>query len=188
MNSKILFMTLLVILQFAFSPAMISKQALVSGEAHAQAEIKIAVLDKMAKAQSARRFNYLYPKLTRYLRECFSKDGRFDLISPQEVGEAIKSAGIERKTVDPDDTDQLREIGRRAGADVVFISYYYEMGGHAMPMHSNNVLALVWVGGDDVVKLDKAYTRVLSEPDLVSSDIEAFKELLSKASALLPAR
>jgi len=95
MNSKILFMTLLVILQFAFSPAMISKQALVSGEAHAQAEIKIAVLDKMAKAQSARRFNYLYPKLTRYLRECFSKDGRFDLISPQEVGEAIKSAGIE---------------------------------------------------------------------------------------------
>lgn len=188
MNSKIFFMTLLVILAFAFSPALISKQALVSGEAHAQGKIKLAVLDKMAKAQSARRFNYLYPKLTRYLRESFLKDGRFDLISPEEVDQALRTAEVEKETIDPDNADQLREIGRRTGADVVFISYYYEMGGHAMPMHSNNVLTLVWVEGDDMVKLDKPYTRVLSEPDLVSSDIEAFKQLLSKASALVPAR
>jgi hypothetical protein len=188
MRNKIFFMTLLVILAFVFSPAMISEQAAGSGKAHAQGKIKLAVLDKMAKAQSARRFNYLYPKLTRYLRECFSKDGRFDLISPEEVGQALRAAGVEKETIDPDNADQLREIGRRTGADVVFISYYYEMGGHGMPMHSNNVLTLVWVEGDDLVKLDKPYTGVLSEPDLVSSDIEAFKELLSKASALFPAR
>jgi hypothetical protein len=188
MKSKISFMTVLVILTVAFSLVMISKQALVAGEAHAQGKIKLAALDKMAKAQSARRFNYLYPKLSRYLRECFSKDGRFDLISPEEVGQALRTAGVGKETMDPDNADQIREIGRRAGADVVFISYYYEMGGHAMPMHSNNVLTLVWVEGDHMVKLDKDYTRVLSKADLVSSDIEAFKELLSKASALRQAR
>ena len=188
MKNKISLMTVLVILTVTFSLVMISKQALVSGEAHAQAEIKIAVLDKMPKAQSARRFNYLYPKLTRYLRGAFSKDGRFQLISPEEVNQAITGAGIEKETMDPDNADQLREIGRRAGADVVFISYYYEMGGHAMPMHSNNVLILMWVDRDDTVKLDKDYTRVLSEADLVSSDIQGLKELLSKATPLLTGR
>ncbi len=188
MKSKIFLMTLLVILTVAFSLVMTSKQALRSDEAHAQAKMKIAVLDKIAKAQSARRFNYLYPKLTRYLRDAFSKDGRFDLISPEEVDQAIRGAGIEKETMDPDNADRLREIGRRAGADVVFISYYYEMGGHAMPMHSNNVLILVWVGRDDTVKLDKAYSRVLSEAGLVSSDIQGFKELLSKATPLLTGR
>jgi hypothetical protein len=188
MKRKIFFMTLLVIMAFAFWPVATNKQLAGSGKAHAQGKIKLAVLDKMAKAQSARRFNYLYPKLTRYLRDAFSKDGRFDLISPEEVAQAIRGAGIEKEMMDPDNADQLREIGRRAGADVVFISYYYEMGGHAMPMHSNNVLILIWVDRDDTVKLDKDYTRVLSEPDLVSSDIQAFKELLSKATPLLTAR
>ena len=101
---------------------------------------------------------------------------------------ALRSAGIEKQKIDPDNADQLREIGKRAGADVVFISYYYEMGGHGMPMHSNNVLILVWVDKNDVVKLDRAYSRILSREDLSSSDIQGFKELLSIAEPLLPAR
>ncbi len=188
MKARIFFMSLLIIFWFTFSPAMTSKQPPGPGEAHAQTRIKIAVLDKMAKAQSARRFNYLFPELTRSLREAFSNDGRFDLIAPEEVDQAMRTAGIEREAMDPDNADQLREIGRRAGAEVVFISYYYEMGGHAMPMHSNNVLILVWVDGDDMVKLDKDYSRILFEDDLASSDIQAFKELLSGAHPLLAAR
>ena len=31
------------------------------------------------------------------------------------------------------------------GADVVCAGYFYEMGGHAMPMHGNNVFLLVYV-------------------------------------------
>jgi len=186
MKAKILFMTLLVILAFVFSPAFTNHQVFRSNETYAQPKIKLAVLDKMPKAQLARRFRYLYPRLTRYLREVFSKDGRFELISPGGVDRALRSAGIEKQKIDPDNADQLREIGRRAGADVVFISYYYEMGGHGMPMHSNNVLILVWVDKNDVVKLDRAYSRLLSEEDLVSSDVQAFKELLSKADPLLP--
>ena len=186
MKGKILFMSLLVFLAFVFSVVFTSEQVLRSDETHAQAKIKIAVLDKMPKAVCARRFRYLYPRLTRNLREAFSSDGRFELISPGEMDRAIRDAGIEKEKIDPDSTDQLREIGKRAGADVVFISYYYEMGGHGMPMHSNNVLILVWVDKNDVVKLDRAYSRLLSEEDLVSSDVQAFKELLSKAEPLLP--
>ena len=180
MKAKILFMTLLVIIfAFIFSPALTSEQ-LFRNETYAQAKIKLAVLDKMPKAQGARRFRYLYPQLTQYLREAFSSDGRFELISPEEVERAISSVGIEKQKIDPDSADQLREIGKRAGADVVFISYYYEMGGHAMPMHANNVLILVWVEKNEVVKLDRAYRRrLLSEEDLISSDVQSFKGLLS---------
>ncbi len=185
MKAKILFMTLLVILAFVFSPAFTNHQVFSSNETHAQPKIKLAVLDKMPKAQLARRFRYLYPRLTSYLREVFSRDGRFELISPGEVDRSLRSAEIEKEKIDPDNADQLREIGRRAGADVVFISYYYDTGGHG-PMHANNVLILVWVDRNDVVKLDKAYSRLLSEEDLVSSDVQAFKELLSKAEHLLP--
>ena len=189
MKAKILFMTLLVILAFVFSPAFTNHQVFSSNETHAQPKIKLAVLDKMPKAQSASRFRYLYPRLTHYLREAFSSDGRFELISPEEVERAISSVGIEKQKIDPDSADQLREIGKRAGADVVFISYYYEMGGHAMPMHCNNVLILVWVEKNEVVKLDRAYRRrLLSEEDLVSSDVQSFKGLLSKAEPLLPHR
>jgi len=181
-------MPLLVILAFVFSPAFTSHRLFRSDETHAQAKIKLAVLDKMPKAQLARRFCYLYPRLTRNLREAFSRDGRFDLISPGEMDRALRSAGIEKENINPDNADQLREIGRRAGADVVFISYLYEMGGHGMPMHSNNVLILVWAGGNEMVKLDRAYSRILSEEELVSSDVQAFKALLNKAEPLVPAR
>ena len=186
MKAKIPFVIVLVIFAFIFSPAFTSEQ-LFRNEAYAQAKIKLAVLDKMPKAQGARRFRYLYPQLTQYLREAFSSDGRFELISPEEVERAISSVGIEKQKIDPDSADQLREIGKRAGADVVFISYYYEMGGHGMPMHSNNVLILVWVGRNDMVKLDRDYSRILSREDLSSSDIQSFNELLSKAEHLLPA-
>ncbi len=184
MKAKILFMIVLVIFAFVFSPALTSEK-LFRNETYAQAKIKLAVLDKMPKAQCARRFRYLYPQLTHYLRGAFSSDGRFELISPEEVERALRNVGIEKEKIDPDNADQLREIGKRAGADVVFISYYYEMGGHGMPMHSSNVLALIWVGRNDMVKLDTGYSRILSEEDLVSSDIQAFKELLSKAEPLI---
>ncbi len=187
MKAKILFMIVLVIFAFVFSPALTSEK-LFRNETYAQAKIKLAVLDKMPKAQCARRFRYLYPQLTQYLREAFSSDGRFELISPEEVERAISSVGIEKQKIDPDSADQLREIGKRAGADVVFISYYYEMGGHGMPMHSNNVLALIWVSRNDMVTLDRDYSRILSREDLSSSDIQSFNELLSKAEHLLPAR
>ena len=187
MKAKIPFMIVLVIFAFVFSPAFTNHRVFRSNEIHAQAKIKLAVLDKMPKAQGARRFRYLYPQLTHYLREAFSSDGRFELISPEEVERACSSAGIEKQKIDPDSADQLREIGKRAGADVVFISYYYETGGHGMPMHSNNVLILVWVDKNEMVKLDTGYSRVLSEQDLVSGDVQSFKGLLSKAEHLLPA-
>jgi hypothetical protein len=55
-------------------------------------------------------------------------------------------------------------------------------------MHGNNVFLLVWVGSADVVKLDKEYSRMISADYLVSSNANGFKELLSKAGALLPPR
>jgi len=188
MKTKIFFMIWFVILAFAFSPLFTSDLAFLSDEAHAKAKIKIAVLDKMPKAVSARRFANIYPKLSRNFREAFSSDGRFELVSPGEVDRAIKNVGIEKGKLDPDDAEKLREIGKLAGADVVFISYYYEMGGHAMPMHSNNVLSLIWVDTPDIVKVDKEYSRVLPENYMESSDEMGFKELLNKAEPLLKTR
>ena len=188
MKTKIFFMCWFVIFAFAFSPLFTSGHALLSDEAHAGAKVKLAVLDKMPKAVSARHFRDLYPKLSQSFREAFSADGRFELVSPGEVDQAIKSTGIEKGKIDPDDVEKLREIGKLAGADVVFVSYYYEMGGHAMPMHSNNVLSLIWVGTTDVVKLDKEYSHILSADYLESSDETGFKELLIKAEPLLKAQ
>ena len=188
MKSKIFFMIWFVILAFAFSPAFTIDGAFLSNEAHAKAKIKLVVLDKMPKAVSARHFRDLYPKLSHSFREAFSADGRFELISPDEVDHAIKEAGIEKDKIDPDDAEKLREIGKLAGADVVFVSYYFEIGGHAMPMRSNNVLALIWVDTPDVVKLDKDYSGILSAEYLTSSDESGFKDLLIKAGPLLKAR
>ena len=188
MKTKFFFTIWFVILAFAFSPLFTSDLAFLSDEAHAKAKIKIAVLDKMPKAVSARRFANIYPKLSSNFREAFSSDGRFEVISPGEVDLAIKNAGIEKGKLDPDDAEKLREIGKLAGADVVFISYYYEMGGHAMPMHSNNVLTLIWVDTPDIVKLDKEYSRILPEEYMESSDETGFKELLIKAEPLLKTR
>jgi len=188
MKTKIFFMIWFLIFAFAFSPLFTSKLAFLSDEAHAKAKIKIAVLDKMPKAYSARRFANIYPKLSLSFREAFSSDGRFELVSPGEVDRAIKDAGIEKGKIDPDDAEKLREIGRLAGAEVVFISYYYEMGGHAMPMHSNNVLSLIWVDTPDIVKLDKEYSRILPADYMESSDETGFKDLLIKAEPLLKNR
>jgi hypothetical protein len=154
----------------------------------AQSALKLAILEKMPKAQSAKRFEALYPQLTAQFRETFAKDGRFDLLPADQMDRAIEQAGVDKAKMDLDDTELLRNIGKRAGADVVFMSYYYEMGGHAMPMHSNNLLALIWVNTPDVVKIDREYSKVLSDQELSSSDALALKDLLDKAKELLPAR
>ncbi len=167
---------------------LLINQLFVVNEVRAQAKIKLAVLDKVPKAQSAMRFESLYPELSRKLREAFAEDGRFDVLSTSVVDRAIQKAGLQKEKIDPDNVDQLKMIGKNAGADVVFASYFYEMGGHAMPMHGNNVFLLVWVETPDVVKLDKEYTRAIHADYLVSSDANSFKELLSKAGSLLPPR
>ncbi len=173
---------------FVVCTFLLINQPFVVIEGRAQAKVKIAVLDKIPKAQSALRFETLYPELSRKARKAFEEDGRFDVLSASVVDRAIQRAGLQREQIDPDDVDQLREIGRHAGADLVFASYYYEMGGHAMPMHGNNVFVLAWVESTDIVKLDKEYTRAISADYLVSSDANSFKELLSKAGSLLPPR
>ena len=188
MKTNTFFIFWFVISAFAFSSLFTSVPAFLSDEAHARAKIKLVVLDKMPKGVSARHFSDLYPKLSHSFREAFSADGRFELVSTGEVDQAIKSAGIEKDKIDPDDLEKLREIGKLAGADVVFISYCYEMGGHGKPMHSNNVLSLIWVGTPDVVKLDKDYSHILSADYLESSDETGFKDLLIKAEPLLRAQ
>ena len=165
---------------------LLINQPFMGNEVRAQADVKIAVLDRVPKAQSALRFESLYPELSRQLRTRFAEDGRFEVLSTSVVERAIRDAGVEK--VDPDNVAQLRKIGKNAGADVVCASYFYEMGGHAMPMHGNNVFLLVWVDTKDVVKLDNEYSRAISADYLVSSDANSFKELLSKAGSLLPPR
>jgi hypothetical protein len=59
------------------------------------------------------------------------------------------------------------------------------MGGHGMPMHSNNVLTLVWVNKEETVKIDRDYSRILSEKELTSSDEMAFKDLMKKVDSML---
>lgn len=189
MKLKVLLPKLTVVSSFFLWQAISGLGLLGPTESYAEPAVKLAVLDKMPKAQSAKRFEHLYPLLTSHFREAFANDGRFELIPPEEITRSLKEAGVDMASFDPDDVELLRDIGRRAGADAVFISYYYEMGGHAMPMHSNNVLMLVWVNGQDVVKIDREYSRVLYEDEeLISSDNEAFKELLDKTSSQLAPR
>ncbi len=153
------------------------------GEAHSQAKIKTAILGKVSKEQSASRFEYLFPKLTQRFQEAFSQDERFEVIPAEELGKALVKAEIQKGKMNPDDPAQLRKIGKEAGADLIFVSYYYEMGGHGMPMHSNNVLTLVWVNKEEMVKINRDYSRILSEAELTSSDEMAFKELMKKAES-----
>jgi hypothetical protein len=155
-----------------------------SGEAHSQAKIKTAVLGKVSKEQSARRFQYLFPQLTQRFREVFSQDPRFEVISTEELDKALVKAEVQKERINPDDVAQLRKIGKEAGAELIFVSYYYEMGGHGMPMHSNNVLTLAWVNKEEMVKIDRDYSRILSETELTSSDEMAFKELMKKAESM----
>ena len=173
---------------FTLCTFLLINQPFVVNEVGAQAKVKIAVLDKVPKAQSALRFETLYPELSRQLRKGFAEDGRFEVLSGAVVERAIRNAGLQKEKIDPDNVNQLRKIGKHAGADVVFASYFYEMGGHAMPMHGNNVFLLVWVATPDVVKLDKEYGRAIPADYLVSSDANSFKDLLSKAGSLLPPR
>jgi len=182
---KIAILSLLVILALAISPAFMGGPGFERVQAYAQAKPRLAVLGKVSKEQSARRFEYLFPRLTAKFREGFAKDGRFELISPEEVDRALASSGIGKGKLNPDDAAQLRKIGKEVGADLVFASYYYEMGGHGMPMHSNNVVTLVWEGKPELVKIDRDYSRILSEDELISSDGMAFKELLMKAGPVL---
>jgi len=154
------------------------------GKVHSQDRIKTAVLGKVSKEQSARRFEYLFPQLTQRFREAFSQDERFEVIPAEALDKAIAKAGAQEGNVNPDDPAQLRKIGQEAGADLVFVSYYYEMGGHGMPMHSSNVLTLVWVNKDNTVKINRDYSRILSETELISSDEMAFKDLMKKAESM----
>ena len=154
------------------------------GKVHSQARMKTAVLGKVSKEQSARRFEYLFPRLTQRFREAFSQDERFEVTPAEELDRAVAKTGIQEGNLNPDDPAQLRKIGQEAGADLIFVSYYYEMGGHGMPMHSNNVLTLVWVNQDKTVKINRDYSRILSETELTSSDEMALKELMKKAESM----
>jgi len=141
--------------------------------------IKVAILEKMAKGHSAQRFGYLYPALTQSIRQAFLKDGRFELLPQEEINRAMAGLKITRHGVDPDDAAQLREIGREAGADFIFVSYYYEMSCHGGSISSYNVLSLVSVGSERVKTISKSYNRDLSDKELASSDEMALRELLS---------
>jgi hypothetical protein len=156
-----------------------------SEEVYSQAKLKIALLGKVSKEQSASRFEYLFPKLTQRFREAFSQDGRFEVIPAEALDKALVKTGIQKKAINPDDAAQLRKIGKKAGADLIFVSYYYEMGGHGMPMHSNNVFTLVWVNKEEMVKINRDYSRILSETELTSSDEMGFKELMKKVESML---
>jgi hypothetical protein len=155
------------------------------GEAYSLGKIKIAVLGKVSKEQSAHRFEYLFPRLTQRFREAFLRDQRFEVIAPDKLDEAMVRAGMQKGKMNPDDAAQLRKIGKEAGADLVFVSYYYEMGGHGMPMHSNNVFTMVWVNKEETVRIDRDYSRILSEKELTSSDENTFKELMKKVDSRL---
>ena len=156
-------------------------------EAHAQGKLKVAVLDKMAKGQAARRLAYLYPTLTANFKEAFQRDGRFDLIPEGELGRALANPGKPREKIDPDNAAQLREIGKRTGADLVFVSYYYEMGCHA-GIRADNVLTLAAVNSESVETIDRTFGRELSDKDLAASDAAILQELLKKAEPLVAAR
>jgi len=182
---KAVFATLSLLVLVGLMLAFLGATAPGLSEAYSQGKMKVAVLGKISKEQSARRFEYLFPQLTQNFREAFSQDERFEVIPAEELENVIAKAGIKKEKINPDDPAQLRKIGKEAGADLVFVSYYYEMGGHAMPMHSNNVLTLVWVGKEEAVKIDRDYSRILSEKELTSSDEMAFKELMKKVESLL---
>lgn len=182
---KIAFLKLSLVLVLIIFFTMLGEVVPGSGEAYFQAKIKIAVLGKISKEQSARRFEYLFPQLTQRFRETFSEDGRFEVIPAEELDKAIVKSEIQKGKMNPDDAAQLRKIGKEAGADLIFVSYYYEMGGHGMPMHSNNVLTLVWVNKEETVKIDRDYSRILSEKELTSSDEMAFKDLVKKVESML---
>lgn len=182
---KIAFLKLSVLLGLIIFFTMLGEVVLRTGEAYSQAKIKIAVLGKISKEQSARRFEYLFPQLTQSFRETFSQDGRFEVIPAEQLDKAIVKSEIQNGKMNPDDAAQLRKIGKEADADLIFVSYYYEMGGHGMPMHSNNVLTLVWVNKEETVKIDRDYSRILSEKELTSSDEMAFKDLMKKVESML---
>jgi hypothetical protein len=186
---KVWFLTLLALLVWIWTPVFLGTQApyvLGPEEAYGQAKIKIVVLGKVSKEQSARRFDPVFPELTRNFEEAFSKDGRFEVISQDAKDKSLYDLGIAKDKIKPDDPAQLQRIGKQAGADLVFVSYYYEMGGHGMPMHSDNVLILVAASNGEMVKLDREYSRLLMEKsDVASSDEVGFKELLKQADPLL---
>ncbi len=181
---KIRFLSLLAILALIVLPVNPGKDMTGTDTAYAQSSIKLAVLGKVSKEQSARRFEYLFPQLTQNFGEAFSRDGRFDLIPAEDLDRALTRSGITREKINPDDATQMRKIGKEVGADLIFVSYYYEMGGHGMPMHSNNVLMLVWVNEEKMVKIDRDYSLILSDKELTSSDEMGFKDLMKKAEPI----
>jgi len=176
----------LVIFAWVYFPGLTSDQP-APKQAHAQSKFKLAVLDKMAQGQSARRLAYLYPTLTSNFKDAFLRDGRFDLISEGELNRVLANPGKPREKIDPDNAAQLREIGKRTGADLVFVSYYYEMGCHA-GIRADNVLTLVAVNNETVETIDKTFGRELTDKELAVSDAAILQELLKRAEPLLAAR
>jgi len=166
---------------------LINGQSATPKEAQAQTKIKVAVLEKMAKGESARRLGYLYPALTANLKEAFLRDGRFELIPEGELRRALAKPGKSGEKIDPNNSLQLREIGKRTGADLVFVSYYHEIGCHA-GMRADNVLTLVAVGSGREEKIDKTFGRELNDKDLAVSDAAILEELLKGVEPLLAGR
>ncbi|MFH0871274.1 MAG: hypothetical protein V1878_02105 [bacterium] len=157
-------------------------------EAPSPSQIKVAVLEKMSQGQSAHRFGYLYPSLTENIRRALSQDGRFELISQEEVHQALGNLRIGKEKLNTDGLEQVAEIGRQAGADLVLITYLYEMSCHGGPMRSRNVLSLVRVQDQRMETVQKSCHQELSAQELASSDQVALQELLTKAKWLLKGR
>ena len=97
----------------------------------------------------------------------------------------MASRGISKEKINPDRLDQLREVGRQAGADFVFLSYYYEMSCHGGSMRSDNVLLLLAMDGEERESIEKSYNHELSEKEIYASDALAIQELLRAAEPLL---
>ena len=184
-KSSIRWMILSAFLVLSCSLLFMSSRAAGMEEMPGQIKIRLAVWEKMPRGQSARRFGYLYPSLTQNLREALSKDPRFALISQSEVDRVLASRGISKEKINPDRLDQLREIARQAGADFVFLSYYYEMSCHGGSMRSDNVLLLLAVDGEERESIEKSYNHELSEKEIYASDAGAIQELLRAAEPLL---
>ena len=184
-KSSIRWMILSAFLVLSCSLLFMSSRAAGMEEVPGQIKIRLAVWEKMPRGQSARRFGYLYPSLTQNLREALSKDPRFALISQSEVDRVLASRGISKEKINPDRLDQLREIARQAGADFVFLSYYYEMSCHGGSMRSDNVLLLLAVDGEERESIEKSYNHELSEKEIYASDAGAIQELLRAAEPLL---
>ena len=188
MKRTIWTLTGLTVVAWLLGSGLLAGSSTATEQVSARPRIKVAVLEKVAKGQSARRFGTFYPELARAAREAFSRDGRFEVISPAVIDQALADLGTAPGKIDPDDIAQLREIGGRAGADLVLAGSYYEMSCHGGPMRSNSGLSLVRVDLGQTETVHCTSTQELSSRELASGDASALEELLRRAESLLADR